>query len=67
MRNAFMYILIGFIVALSLNNAVNRLCKRCFGIMRMMWNSRDTYRMYCVSIINSNPLSHLLWLELYDR
>ena len=32
MRNAFMYILIGFIVALSLNNAVNRLCKRCFGI-----------------------------------
>lgn len=58
MRNAFMYILIGFIVALSLNNAVNRLCKRCFGILRMMWNSRDTYRMYCVSIINSNPPRH---------
>ena len=34
MRNAFMYILIGFIVALSLNNAVNRLCKRCFGILQ---------------------------------
>lgn len=58
MRNSFMYILIGFIVALSLNNAVNRLCKRCFGVLRMMWNSRDTYRMYCVSMINTYPPRH---------
>ena len=58
MRNAFMYILIGFIVALSLNNAVNRLCKRCFGILRMMWNTSDTYCMYCVSLINTNPPRH---------
>lgn len=49
-----MYMLIGFILSISLSISISRYRQRCYGILKMIWSSRDSLRLYCVSLVKTS-------------
>ena len=55
MQKAKLFILMGIIFSLSIANNIARFRQRCYGVLQLMWNARDSFRMFGVSMYKATP------------